>query len=541
MSYRRATGVFLVFIACFAVLVTRLFALSIRDGESISITVQRQQQYLFTIAAKRGTIYDCQMRPLTYTGNTKAVLVQPAVLTDAAKSAKYLAYAAECSKEEMEKKLSTGRPFSFLTNVLMSEENGIAVMEIPTRTTDLMATHTLGTVNEDENIGLSGIEAACNEILSEKAELYVSTAVDAQRREIVGEGVSIFSDRYYGENGIVLTLDQDLQKIAEQAANIYLEKGAIALCEIETGELKAVVSMPDYDPRYVERYLDGENGALLNRALQRYNLGSIFKIVVTAAAHESSTILQDKIYCNGGIKIGSRTIGCHQESGHGWVDMTEGFKQSCNPYFIQQGIATGLNTMLDMARRFGLYESISLWDGYATKTPVMPEEYAGENPSKALVANTAIGQGDILLSPLHALQIVNVIASGGLLHPLELVKGQVEDGTLQETAEQEAVRIISEETAQYVQNLMMQTMESGTGSSAHLEGYEGGGKTGSAETGQRENDEPVVHGWYAGYFPAENPKYSLVVFAENGKSGASACGPLFKYIGDRMAEQGYLG
>ncbi|MDP4092557.1 MAG: penicillin-binding transpeptidase domain-containing protein, partial [Bacillota bacterium] len=100
-------------------------------------------------------------------------------------------------------------------------------------------------------------------------------------------------------------------------------------------------------------------------------------------------------------------------------------------------------------------------------------------------------------------------------------------------------RIVSENIAQKVREVMEQVTENGTGTKAGLVQYGGsGGKTGTAETGQYVNGIKVVHGWFAGYFPQNNPKYSIAVFAEDGKSGGQTAAPVFEEIAEEISRKG---
>ena len=540
MFYKRCAAVFLCIILGFGVVIARLFTLAIKEGDSIAITAQQQQQYLFTLDKKRGTLYDRNDQPLTYTGSKYCALVQPARLEDEASVVRTLALVTEFSEEELRQKIQTQRPFSLSLHWAVEEQPGLQVFRLFSRSGDRLAVHLLGTVSEKENQGLSGLEKALDGTLSRQGELYASAAVDAKRREIPGAGINIISDCYYSENGVRLTLDREVQKIAEQAANNLPGAGAVVVAEVETGDILAMVSRPSFLPQSLESYLNSDKGELLNRSLLSYNLGSIFKIVVSAAAYETDSLLVNRVYCDGGITVGGRRFGCHLASGHGGLDLKHAFMESCNPYFISQGLKTGLDPILDMAEKFGLKEPITLCEGLSTAQPLLPPHYGSEKPSSLLVANTSIGQGDILVSPLHALQIINTVATGGIYRPLRLVDSIVTDGKAEAYGEAgEERRVLQPETAQWLQELMQATMEDGTGRTAKPETTSGGGKTASAETGQKKDGEDVVQAWFGGYFPETQPRYSIIVFSENGKSGAAACSPVFKEIADEMLNLGF--
>ena len=140
--------------------------------------------------------------------------------------------------------------------------------------------------------------------------------------------------------GIVLSIDQQIQYIAEQAAKKYIDRGAVVVLEPKTGQVLAMVSLPDFQQDTLVEALDDERSPLLNRALCNYNCGSVFKIVSAAAALEAGVSLSESHTCTGSINVGGISFHCHNRLGHGVMSMVSGFAQSCNPYFIQlmQGV-----------------------------------------------------------------------------------------------------------------------------------------------------------------------------------------------------------
>jgi peptidoglycan glycosyltransferase/penicillin-binding protein 2 len=170
-------------------------------------------------------------------------------------------------------------------------------------------------------------------------------------------------------------------------------------------------------------------------------------------------------------------------------------------------------------------------------------EAAGTLPTAtgALVrANTAIGQGDVMATPLDLADMLATVARGGVYREPKLVEGLIgRDGNLLRnlSSKEPAVRVWSEETSKRLMELLIGVCEHGTGTTAKPAGITVAGKTASAETGWRTKDGgDVVHGIFAGLFPADAPKYALVVIVENGRSGSAAAAPIFREIVQKIIE-----
>ncbi len=146
-----------------------------------------------------------------------------------------------------------------------------------------------------------------------------------------------------------------------------------------------------------------------------------------------------------------------------------------------------------------------------------------------------------MLTPLQVSNIIATIANGGIKNTVNIVDSIVdsEGNTVEKIKKQKGERILSKEICDNIKSFMEEVTINGTGTNANLDAYGGaGGKTGSAETGQVIDGEKVVHAWFAGYFPKTNPKYSIVVFIEDGKSGGNVAAPIFKEIAKNIIEKG---
>ena len=145
-----------------------------------------------------------------------------------------------------------------------------------------------------------------------------------------------------------------------------------------------------------------------------------------------------------------------------------------------------------------------------------------------------------MATPVHIAKIISIIANGGYNVVPTLVLGEVDgEGKITKTSEnKEKTRIISSDVASKIKNYMIYTVTSGKGRSAAPEALGAGGKTASAETGWSVDGQPLVQAWFSGFFPAEKPKYAIVVLSEGGNSGAATCAPVFKKICDLLYQKG---
>lgn len=247
----------------------------------------------------------------------------------------------------------------------------------------------------------------------------------------------------------------------------------------------------------------------------------------------------DHYYCTGAVDINGLIFKCYSyyQGGHGDLDLKNAFALSCNSYFIELCQKIGYRNMIEMAKEFGLGSKTGIFEqGVQEASGNLP------NPnmyhSSADIANLAIGQGVMLATPLQVADLTATIANGGIKNRVNIVDSIVDSNgnIVKRIRKGEGRRIISKRTADRVKELMEAVTQNGTGTEAVMGYYGGaGGKTGSAETGSEE----IVHAWFAGYFPAAEPRYSVAVFVEDGRLGGKSAAPVFAQIAKGMLEKGY--
>lgn len=328
--------------------------------------------------------------------------------------------------------------------------------------------------------------------------LSVNFTIDALGRLLAGDEGSVLDNNYDSAEGIVISLDKDLQEIAENAA-VNLKKGAVTILDCTTSQVLASVSKGD---DYV------------NRALASYAVGSVFKLVVCACAIENNINL---IYdCKSSIKVGDITFSCQKNHTHGVQDMKGALANSCNCYFVELALKLGAERLYKTATSFGFGMPYELYDGWQLKSG----EFADMDilSSKGQLALVGFGQGKLTDSPMHFASVVACIANGGKYLPPTL-----------DINNNSGEQIISKKTAERLRSYMHYVVTNGTGSNANYNGITAG-KTATAQSGIYNNGTEVLNTWFAGFYPINEPKYAIVVLCEDGKSGAEDCCPIFRTI-----------
>lgn len=491
----------------------------------------RQSVYNVTICRTRGCIYDRNLRPLAGGRLQYRAVIAPSrdttvQLTRILPPEKLL---------EIQDSLTGNHPF--VCDVDDASANGCGAVVYPAVKrygANCMAVHTVGYLGSDGH-GAAGIERAYDRYLSLAAgEMTARFTVDATGAGLAGIQPEITDTTGKSAAGVVLTLDADIQQLAEQAAKLYMDKGAVVVMDAATGQIRASVSVPDFAQNDIAAALEQEDSPLLNRTVNAYDIGSVFKIVTAAAALEQGIDPQLSYCCEGYTQIGRNTFRCAKRSGHGQINMEEAFALSCNTYFIDLARQLGGEAILEYAHRFGLGQSVTLADDYRTAAGCVPSEEKLRLP--AALANFAFGQGELLATPVHIAALTASIASGGKYVRPVLIDRIVDSNldTLTLYAPQEGARIISEQTAQTVAGFMCAAAQYGTAASGAGDNVTCAAKTGTAETGIFLEGRRVTQAWYTGFFPAEQPEYVVTVLVEDGEAGGTSAGPVFKYIADNM-------
>ncbi|WP_065821182.1 peptidoglycan D,D-transpeptidase FtsI family protein [Thermoclostridium stercorarium] len=548
MRKGRVRLVLYIITALMACLVYRLYQIQVEQYEVFSSAAFRQRSRMTPVYHERGQIFDRNMIPFTDRTTEYVAVLQPAIFPRDRKVWETVADALKTSIEDFTNfsiynaspviyRIDEGAARMFIENPV----KGVSIVERKVRTDKSMpAAHIVGYTDETGTQGMSGVEKAYQHILRSDNAVYAVATTDARYQYLEEYGYRLMESRADEPLSVKLTLDYHMQKLAEEVMDRMMVSGAVVVIDVLTGDILVLASRPGFNPANISEYLNDERQPLFNRAIAGYTPGSIFKIITTAAALEENFDPEVTFDCPGFIQVGEQVFKCwnYEDGGHGILNLTESFAQSCNSYFIHLGIQLGAEKMLDMAKKFGLGSTTGISE------QLIPE-YEGMLPDineligDGNIANLAMGQGKILVTPVQAAGMAAIIANGGIRHTFNIVDSIVnsEGEIVRDMKKREWKRVISRETATALMKMMEATVEYGTGKRADIWGYGGSaGKTGSAETGMFDDERQIIHAWFTGYFPYAEPKYAMCVFVEDGTGGGTSAAPVFAEIAARIME-----
>lgn len=519
---KRGAICFLIIIFFFFIAILRLAVICSKDYREVQA---QQSSYRLSVSAARGTIFDCNMIPIT--NNEKKIIAAvsptPRAITciSSILSGDYLTETLEA--------LKSGKPVLCEVPRIV-ECDGIEYTTAYTHNnSDTTAIHLIGYTNS-ENIGICGIEKAYNDYLYSGGNLDFVYSADGLGNILGGVKPYVENEGFAMSNGVITTLDINIQNIAEKAAD-NLERGAVLVCESASGEIKASVSRPDFDCTDIAPFLNRTDSPMLNRTLCAYSVGSVFKPCVAAAGIKKGygKALHN---CTGSIMIGDRAFKCHKHSGHGITNLTNAIAFSCNTFFYNLGITLGGDAVYNMASALQFGTKIELAKDIFAAKGNLPDKSTLINGGN--LANLSIGQGGLLLSPVALLNLYNAIANGGEYYSPSIVKSTLKNGIRDDSKKSSATRVFDEDTAKTLKNALCEVLKSGTASDEKPMLTTAAGKTSTAQTGKYDENREINRSWFCGFFPAENPKYTVIVLSEDSASGNASCAEIFSLIADEI-------
>ena len=410
------------------------------------------------------------------------------------------------------------------------------------------------TYSPNDIIGKAGIQYVLEEYLKGKDGIkQIDMSVDGT-----------VTDEYIAEeaiagNDVVLTIDANLQKIAEGALKNNIEKiknggfpdqsdakaGAVVVMKVQTGEILAMASYPDYEPGlYAEgiseekqaEYNDTTTLPMLNRATSSSSApGSTFKMIAAIAGLQEGAITPKEKINDTGVYPRAYQPVCwyysSYRSGHGWLNVSQAIKHSCNYFFYEVGYRVGIQNLAKYANYFGL----GLKTGVELRGEVKGSAAGAEGDNWYLgdTIQTAIGQSSNAFTPIQMAKYTSMLANGGKQIDVTLIKTiRQADGTeiskeeINQYIEEkvgitedtvEPIEIHPENLQAILEGMRGVTSESGGTAYSTFKDFniEVGGKTGSAQTGI----EDVTNAWFVGFAPYDIPEIAVVVFVENGGHG----------------------
>jgi penicillin-binding protein 2 len=366
-------------------------------------------------------------------------------------------------------------------------------------------------------------------------------------------------DRREGQSGadLQLTLDSKLQGYVQ--ARLGGESAAVVIIDCESGDLAAIASAPSYDPNLFiggissanyDPLLNSKFRPLVNKTVQgAYPPGSTFKMMTAMAALEEGLIgPDDTVYCPGHLEVAGRKFHCWKRAGHGWVDLENSLKQSCDVYYYDLALKVGIEKISAMANRFGLGIrhdlALSSVNSGLTPTKEWKRTVRGADWVIGDTVNASIGQGFMLASPLQLAVMSARIATGRQVMP-RLIKSV--DGVEQPSGGGGPLEM-NDTNLREMRRAMYEVVNNrrGTGYRSRIiaEDWRMAGKTGTSQvrnitTAERARGvtrnadlpwERRDHALFVAFAPYDKPRYAVSVLVEHGGGGSTAAAPIARDV-----------
>lgn len=530
---KRIKAVCLMLMLVFCSLGMRLFVVQIINGRELQRMATDQWTRDLSLTAPRGSFFDSTGDSLAVSYTTYDVYVRGREVQSPTHAATVLSQLLglefgktleKVSKKNVSEVLLKMQVESEIAEKIYNEKlDGIYLTENVGRyyIYGNLLTQLLGFSSVD-NVGQAGLEAYLNDYLVGK-DGYSYVQSDLQGKEITS------SIRYYvsgiAGDDVALTANSKIQiileRVLEQAYSDQQAKGVTGIVmNAQTGELIAISSKPSFDLNEPPR---GDLSSLFQQSKMQavtdtYEPGSTFKILTIAAAlEEGVTNLEDRFYCPGYRMVDGQKIKCWKTIGHGSQTLTEAFSNSCNCCFMDLAMRLGVNRFYSYMEKFGLGQKTGITINGESGGILM----AKSSVKTVDLARMGFGHA-IAVTPLQLLTTVAGITNGGVWKTPTVIK-EIKDlnGKTTYKPEVKEKRIVSRQTSQVV-NQLLQKAENKTADFSFVEGYNVGGKTGTAqkydETGKIANGKYISS--FIGTYPADNPKYLFMLLVDEPSAGA---------------------
>lgn len=552
VRYRRLAWIFVGFLIVLAALTWRLNEIQIRQHAVYALAKLSQNTVEVSMEpVPRGLILDRNLVDLTGKRIAPRIVVIPQLIEEPEKIAAGLSEIMGVEDDEIHGYLKNPGILPYAVSqaqkmsILTRGWTGVGVLPVTFRYGERpLATHTVGhlgpctgadnePVSRDgsccepgELVGKSGVERLYQTALRGSSPgAVVRVFLDARGRSLPGLGLVVEAGAVDdGRHDVRMTLDLRIQQIVEEVADEEIESGAVVVMDVASGDILALASRPDYHPERVGEYLaSGTADVFNNQALALFQPGSIFKIVVAAAALEEGLVTPETTFdCTG---HGDELIKCWLPEGHGQLSFAEAFAVSCNPVFARLALELGGGKLAEYAKRFRLDNQDMI--GYRT-TPDGRQDFGLiERPFN--LVNAGVGQGPVLLSPVQITALVASIGRDGIyINPRLVSETRHRNQAVETFPAGTPERIMTAQTARTLAELLGLVTIDGQGAKAFVPEWGSAGKTGTAQVGGGTNNA-----WFSGYFPVTDPRYAVTVLVRGAGSGGETAAPIFRLIAER--------
>jgi len=563
----------------FFLILCQLWYLQIVDTENLQERSENNRLRFVPIPAPRGDILDRNGKVLASNAPSFSVAVAPQDIKNQQqlvdKLARYLSVEPAVIQERWDRGRGRAQynPLVVASNISrdqmeLLEENSLGLdgVNIEMNTVraypnGVLASHLLGYLGEisegelgselfngynlGDYLGRSGIEK------SWESDLHGSDGGRHVEVDAHGRFLRVADEsRASVGNTVELTIDVELQKVAEQALGD--RAGAAVALDVNSGEVLAFASTPDFDPALFtghippakwKEYLEDPRRPLENKALRgMYPPGSTFKIITAMAGLEEGLIdAHTSIHCPGYFRFGNATFRCWRKHGHGQVELKKAIRESCDVYFYTLAERLGVNRIAAYAMRSGLGAPLGIGlddeKGGVIPTEAWKRRRFGQKWFKGETISVGIGQGYVLTTPLQLASMIASVANGGVLYQPRLVRRICDsNGKVLKEFPSHVIRKtgIRPETYRLVKEGLFAVVNEpqGTGGMARLAEVAVAGKTGSSQVVKLQHDKGEVpyqyrdHALFVAFAPYEKPEIAVAVLVEHGVHGGSAAAPI---------------
>jgi Cell division protein FtsI/penicillin-binding protein 2 len=531
----------------------------------------RQQKSQILIEAPRGTIYDRNMEILAVSATVSNVYIDPKKMLEEAKSksvsiddlresvASGLSEILGVSKDEiLEKSKKTGFEYQIIKKKLEDD--------VANKVTEFISANKFTSVHlEDDSKRYYPNGSLASTILgfrTEGAEGYgLEQRYNSELEGIAGRRVSAknavggnIADKYeqYYEpepgNSLVLTIDQTIQSYLEKAVDSAVatykaaNRGLGIVMDVNTGEILAMATKPDFDPNdpfvisdpnmietakayltTLQQPIEATDANIReyywkNKAItELYEPGSVFKVVTGSAAVEEKTIRTEGAHwnCPGFVEVEDRKIKCWKTTGHGSLDFTGALVNSCNPAFVGIGQSLGIDRFFNYFKAYGFTERT----GIDLPGEVKPLFYKKNEINTVTLASESFGQS-MSITPIQMISAYCAVVNGGHLVTPHVVS-QIKDhdgNTVKKVNTDTKRQVISSETSEVMRNALEAAVNANGGTNAYVKGFRIGGKSGTSQKLNDPTDKKRISS-FVGFAPADNPQIAVMVVVDEPTTG----------------------
>lgn len=338
-----------------------------------------------------------------------------------------------------------------------------------------------------------------------------------------------------GEN-VHLTLDPKIQSALEESMTEH--PGAAVVMDAQNGDIVGIVSNPcKGKAAFVmsaakwNALSDDSSGSFLAKAMIPLHPGATFLPVTTLAALKSGKITPEtKLNCSGSFRVENTNFACWEKNGHGDLTLRNALVNNCGIFFYQLGLRTGIDSIIDMAKRAGFGEKSGLFahedPGFAG-TPQWKQSTQHATWSDGDTANLAIGQGYLDVTPLQMTAFMGALANGGTVYHPRLIKEGAPEKKIHSKLD------VDPASLEAVRSALVETVENGTAKFAKIKGLTIAAKTGSSQVPRKNSNGEVQRetlAWICGFAPYDQPRYAFCILVEGGVSGGHTAGPIAHHL-----------